>query len=387
MNLTEIENLFRKSGLIKNELNFLRYIKLIDFYQKLKLQKLKENKFMYEGHHILPKKIWKEYESDSWNIVILPARYHLLAHRLLYKCIKHSSCVYAFNQMRRVALKNGGKVTGKIYEMVKIEFSELIGKNNTGRKNTEEQNKKISDVCSGTNVYRNKTTKELKRFAVGEEPLGWEPFQLGRVRTQKSKNKLGIQMKGRIWQYNPETKDVKFFQTLLPGYTIGVPPWFDNGAYILSTYKWAYSEATGEVIRCNESDIPIGFTLGRKYDNIGFKMINNSNYIKVLDLETKTYILVDKNILPNPRYIKHGAKISDIFVITYKNKKFYSWSDVEKAFPELPKYCGPRNQKILDFVIPKKHFNQTKERQDFCMFHCGKTFKNIGFDMYKLLED
>ena len=38
-----------------------------------------------ERHHILPKAIFPEYKSESWNIVKLSAKDHFLAHYLLFK--------------------------------------------------------------------------------------------------------------------------------------------------------------------------------------------------------------------------------------------------------------------------------------------------------------
>lgn len=47
---------------------------------------------------------------------------------------------------------------------------------------------------------------------------------------------------------------------------------------------------------------------------------------------------------------------------------------------------GKRDLSILDYKIPKKHFNQTKERQQFSEENYGKTFADIGMKIKKLKE-
>ena len=158
---------------------------------------------------------------------------------------------------------------------------------------------------------------------------------------------------------------------------------------IIRTYKWAYNPDTNEVIRCAEIDIPVGFELGRdpSYVNKGFEKINQSGLCRMLDIEDKCYTLVSEDILPNPRYVKHGACVDDIYVILYKDSIYYSWVDVEREHPELPKMNKKRDISLLDYVVPKKHFNQTPDRQRFCEMHHGKTFGEIGISMRKLKED
>lgn len=382
-----IENEFTNSGLIKNNLYYNRYIKLMSYYVSIGLTKDKNKKFTHERHHILPRKIWPAFEKEKWNIVILPARAHLLAHRLLYKCIAHSSCVYSFNQMRRVAMKFGYP-TGKIYEIAREEVANLIRISNTGRKRSDDVKQRLSKAHSGTNIYRNTQTLELKRYGVNDVPEGWEPFQKGRRKSTASKQKLSEKMRERIWQFNPDTKDVKFSKELHDGYVVGVPPWMDNNAKIFSTYKWAFDPGTGDAVRCPETEIPDGYVVGRNYHNRGFEMINNSDLTLVLDVQLKKFTLINKSEVDPERHIKHGASIDDIYVFRYKSKTFYSWADMEAAFPELPKYHGSRKTlKILEYVVPKSHFNQTLARQEFCDLNHGKTFRELGISVTKLTED
>lgn len=91
-----------------------------------------------------------------------------------------------------------------------------------------------------------------------------------------------------------------------------------------------------------------------------------------------SYKYVQRSILPNDSYIPVFTSIDKMFIFEYKGKTFYSWEHVEKNFPELPKIKSKRNISILDEKIPKKHYNQTLERQQFCEKNAGKTFRDIG---------
>jgi hypothetical protein len=59
---------------------------------------------------------------------------------------------------------------------------------------------------------------------------------------------------------------------------------------------------------------------------------------------------------------------------------------VEDSVPELPFYGGPRDDSLLEFVVPNPHFNQTPECHAFCKLYTGKTFRELGFTMNKLKE-
>jgi hypothetical protein len=372
--------------LVKNKHYFDRYVKMINHYARLDIKKSKQTKGQYEMHHILPKKIWPEYEKETRNLVVLPNRVHKIVHYFLFKSIRHSSCVYAINQMCRVD-KGTHKFSTRLYDQVRREFARLISENNTGYVHSEEFKNDISKRFTGTNIYKNIKTSELKRFKVGKQPIDWIPFQTGRERSSESRAKLGANIRSRIWQYNELSKEVKFDKIIQPGFTAGVPPWFDNHAVALKDYKWLYNPITGEVKRESISNgIPEGYILGRQYDNKGFQKINEGNLVRMLDVKEKKFVLVDKFILPNSRYTPGGASIDNTYVIQYKNNTFYSWATVENAHPELPKYSGKRNMSIMEFIVPRKHHNQTKERQIFSSQYNGKTFRDIGILVIPLRE-
>ena len=384
MNLNTIIRHFISSNLIKNTHYFNRYVKFIRYYAEKYPNSTKSELGAYERHHILPVAVFPEFSKEFSNTILLPVKAHYIAHFLLYKSINHVSCVYAFNQMRRISVRLG-KPKCRLYAAVRLDFAKRISENNSGRPMTDAHKKRISARTKGTNSYRNNTTGEIKRFAINKNPENWTPFQKGRVRTIESKQQLGDKIRGRILQYHPITKDVKFVREILFEYIKGVPPWFKTSRDKLTGYTWLYNENTGEVMRTNiEHGIPEGFVVGRKYHNKGFEKINNSEYAKVLDLKLKKYCLVDKSKLSTNRYIKHGSTVDKIAFIKYNEAVYYTYLDFMAAHPEFPS-CTSRIR-LTECKVPKPHFNQSKDRQLFCEKHQGKLFKDLGISLIPLKD-
>jgi len=386
MTHSELLNVIEVSGIIRNHHYYVRYRNMMNYYIGQSLMKQSDKKGEIEGHHILPVGVWKEYKNEKCNIVNLPTRVHLIAHYLLYKCLDHPSCIFAFNQMSRVS-----RLNSRLYATHRIDLANAISLVNSGRKHTEEQCRKKSEQNKGKNNYRNMETNEIRKFKVGEQPEGWESFQTGRVRTEKSKRKLGDKIKGRKWQYNPETKEICFDYELKHGFLLGYPNWLvEDREHNFEQYKWAYCPVTGKGVRTLEDDIPEGFIRGRKYDNKGFNKINHSGLIRVLDVEKLEFVMIDQNTLETEteKYTKHGSSIDDILVFEYKGKKVYSWTEMYKLFPELPNYTKSRRNPdiIMNYVIPKPHYNQTTERTNFCEKYQGMTFQEVGINVKKLKE-
>ena len=269
-----------------------------------------------------PRKIVPEYEHEKWNMVVLPTKAHYLVHYLLYKAIKHSSCVYSFNQMRRVS-KQRGIVNCRLYASVRKDFALAIQSNNLGRTVSQECRVAASKRFANTNLYRNKDTHKIQRFIVGTQPDNWEPFQTGRVRTQISREKLGRSMKGRMWQYHPDTKDVKFTKDRLPGYVLGFPDWIlaDKVSNTQGTV-WYTNETTGQSLRLEEGQtVPPGYIRGRSYNNVGIERMNAGDKIKVINLLDKQYSLIDKHSFDPQMHMMSGSSLSNTVVYEYESKK------------------------------------------------------------------
>lgn len=370
---------------IRSNIHLDRYVKLIRYYQENICIKCVPPKGEFERHHILPIKIFPEYKKAKWNLVVLPTKAHYLAHYLLFKAISDKSCVYAFNQMRRVS-KSNGVVNCRLYEAVRKEFARLISENNTNSKMSDKVKLQLHLKFKGTNVYRNVETTKLQRFLVGKQPNGWEPFQTGRVRTKQSKDKIKKIMSGRIWQYNTNSKKVCFSKNLLDGFTLGYPGWYNGNRGILQDYKWMHDPETNEHCRIkNTLPMPEGYILGRKFKNFGFDMINNSNVFRIIDLATKTFTMINKIDFDPKLHMTAGTSIDDTFIFLYNNKIYLHYVDLLQDCPELPG-MRKRNDTINDFIVPKPYHNMTDKRKLFCSLNEGKTMKQIGLVVIKLVD-
>jgi len=340
-------------------------------------------KGLTESHHILTRSIFPKYKSQKWNIINLPVKAHYLAHYFLFKSISHRSCVYAFNQMRRVS-KSSNKLNCRLYAAVKEKFSQLISEHNSSRVHSEQEKRRRSKTMSGTNTYRNEITGELKRYKVGQEPQGWVCFQTGRAKSKKSKEKLSNKMQGRYWQHNAETKEVRFEKTLCAGFKFGFPPWFVNHRASANTVWIHHIESQRcQRLRINEP-LPDDFAFGRVFVNKGFEKVNNHGLVKVIDLVDKKFCLVSESILPNTRYIKHGTSVDSMYLYKYNNSVFTSLKDLLTYNKHLPSMKGGKSMEKT--TVPKKHFNMTAERQKFCAENYGKTFAEIGLQVISLAE-
>ena len=246
MQLGEMRQLLLDLGVVKNHHYFNRYFKLIEYYVSEELKKSRHDN--NESHHILPRAICPEFIKEKWNLVLLPAKAHYLAHYMLYRSIRHRSCVFAFNQMQRT-LSADKRLKCRLYKSMRSDLSALLSELAKNRMQTAEEKKKKSKSMSGTNTYRNRETGELKRIKVGTEPAGWEPFQTGRKHSEATKQTMSINKKGRRWQYNELTKEIKFEHELLSGFTVGYPSWLDYDKSFFRKLSWVHNEETGEALR------------------------------------------------------------------------------------------------------------------------------------------
>jgi len=385
MNMNEIELIFYSSKNTRSQLHLHRYLKLMKYYQNNACIKVKGLNGAYERHHILPRKLYPEYKNSKWNIIVLPTKAHYLAHYFLYKALSDKSCVYAFNQMRRISKKNG-KTFCRLYESVRKEFAKLISENNTGKEVSESARLALSNHHKNTNIYRNKKTGELNRITVGQQPDGWEPFQTGRIRTADSKNKIREAMSSRMWQFNAETKEVKMEKELLPGFTLGYPDWYDNGRGLIKGYVWIHNPETKVHYRIPKHDqIPDGFVTGRIYNNVGFAKINQPNLLRLIDLSTKCFVIIDKKDFDPKLHLKTGQSLEKTFVYEYKNTVYLSYLDLINACPEIPEF-GKRDDSLNHLTVPKPHYNMKDARKEFCAIHAGKTMNQIGLKVIKIAD-
>jgi hypothetical protein len=136
-----------------------RYIKFINHI----LENPNDPDQYLEGHHILPKSMFREFEKEKWNLIPLTARQHFIAHHLLWKTYKNREMVYVFMLMNHC---NGiKKINSRVYENLKKEVSE-IRSYSTSELWTQERKSKFSIRMSGENnpMYGRIRTGDTKKL-------------------------------------------------------------------------------------------------------------------------------------------------------------------------------------------------------------------------------
>ena len=250
-----------------------RYITLIDKLKHLQCDEM-------EKHHIYPRSIF----GANDDVVLVPTRWHYLLHWILYKIFDRweyrQKMIFAFNMMSRTLKKK----KGVLYEKKRMFLSEVISKNNSGRKMSVENKKKMSERTLGTAIFRDKDGNRFRTSIVDPRVMSGELVHTstGRKHSPETLKKMSENsgIKGRVMCYNEDTGKVKyFFENEIPeGYVKGCAK--DNiklrkSGYMNGKKRW-YNN--GEINkRYGEDDIvPEGFVLGRLKIN-GFTGYSNIN--------------------------------------------------------------------------------------------------------------
>ena len=159
-----------------------------------------------ERHHICPKSLFPEYEKfseHSWNGIHLTARQHFIAHWILWKALPKSNIFFAFWSMcNGWNTKNKKqKISSKIYEKLKTDFSAQIsirhsGKNNPmyGKKHSPETIQKLKEKhhrLSGKDhsCYGKHHTEETRR-KMSVSQSGKNNGMYGKHHTEEAKQKI-----------------------------------------------------------------------------------------------------------------------------------------------------------------------------------------------------
>lgn len=370
---------FEQSGLIKSKHSVDRYIKLITHFVNNKVQKIGDGSI--ESHHILPKAIWTEYRNENWNIVNLPTRWHYVAHLLLYKALKHNSCAFALNQMRRCSKS----MSATQYAKLRNHIIQLIKQVNTGKIRSLEQRKQMSLQRKGKTLYKNPETNEHKRFPINEQPENWILAQCGRKHSNLTKARISRQNSGRKWWFNPDTNEVYFSKTTKQGFVNKQPDWYNN-ALIFKNLVWTYDPVTMKAKRLSLQDVPENWEIGRNYNNVGFQVCNDENKIKVIDINEKKYILIDRDKFDPSIHVKHGKAIRDVLVYEFEGKRCYSFETFKEQFPFIPLGNVPRDRRLLETKIPKPNKRSSKLKAEFYHKHESKPFGEIGITITSFID-
>jgi len=190
----------------------------------------------YEGHHIIPKCMGGEgnaYDAQHPNIILLTAKEHYIAHRLLCEIYpKSNKLKFALRMMiNGSGTKNRFKPSSRVYERLRKEYNKIpfseetrkkmseshIGKvqsketiqkrvnANMGRRNTEETKRKISE----SNLGQKRSEETKRNISNGKKNISEETRKKlsNRIISEETKRKMSEAKKGKSrTPFSEETK-------------------------------------------------------------------------------------------------------------------------------------------------------------------------------------
>jgi|688.fasta_scaffold291475_4 hypothetical protein len=156
----------------------------------------------YEAHHILPKCMGGNGYARQWkthsNIVLLTAKEHFVAHKLLY-CIhpNNKSIFHGYRMMAKMSAKTNNRnfnISAREYEEIRVEFAKSVSGINAPSKRPEVAGK-ISEALKGRELSqesKDKVSQTLKEYFKNNE----NPFK-GKKHSDETKQKLSNSRKGK----------------------------------------------------------------------------------------------------------------------------------------------------------------------------------------------
>ena len=297
-----------------------RYIKFIEYFEN----NIPLNNF--EKHHILPKSIdmFPEYSSftkHKENCIKLPLRAHYLAHYMLAKAFKGKQW-YSFNVMNRV-YKNS-----ILYEKNRIYLSEIISKNNTGKKVKESVKKLSSERTKLMWLDEDLRAQMLKTRK--------ENYPNHSSKTKEKMSNNGIKTKIKIFFFEKEIfiKKEIFYLYEEQGWQIGCSE--QNLKKYSETSKdklFFYNPETNNMVKCIEGEQPAGYIKGRINGTQAglLKMNGDKSLITVRDIRTGEIFRINKNkFLDFPYCLQTAVPLERQKIFIFQKNMFFTYTVFEK---------------------------------------------------------
>jgi hypothetical protein len=166
-----------------------------------------------EKHHIIPRCLGGSDENE--NLIRFSAREHFICHWLLTKMTEGSNFEKMIHAMRMLKAENPNqtryetKITARVYENIKQDYSLIASKNNSGFKNgfygkhhTEEAKQRISKANTGKHLTEEQCEK-VRQSKVGKVRPAFTEEWLANIKEARQGEKNG--MYGKI--QSDETKE------------------------------------------------------------------------------------------------------------------------------------------------------------------------------------
>lgn len=226
----------------------------------------------YESHHIIPKCLGGN--NSKKNLILLTAREHFICHLLLVEIYPENQklqyAAWAFvNQIQNKNQQRHYKISGRVYERLKIIAAENISKLHTGRKDSEEVRQKKSKAHTGKKLseetlqklrkpkptgFGNKISQRLKNKKksaehiknMSESKKGKSSWSKGVKFTEEHirNNKLGQKNRREVNQLTLDGTFIKTWESIsdaVKQYGIGVSHCLMKKQKSTKGYKWEYT--------------------------------------------------------------------------------------------------------------------------------------------------
>lgn len=299
------------------------------------LRSCKVNENLYtENHHILPEALYPQYSSSQENMIRLNGRDHFLAHYYLAKGIRNKSCIFAFNQMRRIlkSLEDTDDIMklSLLYEEFRKEHSKNISENNKltfnnlPKERQEQLRKDFSERMKGkVNVrYPDGTTKRIPKdhedYTSGLAVFTRVGYKHKEDTKHKMSNSAKMENKGECYTDGIKNVYLRQDEEIPAGFVKGSK----SKGVSVEVGAWYYFPETNQNIRVKNGDeIPEGAVPGRISENncfLGTAPFFNpeENRFELVNLET-----------PIPKYFRNYISKNYFFGrSTIDNKLYFSAS-------------------------------------------------------------
>lgn len=151
--------------------------------------RVKNHDIYFEQHHIVPKCIGGS--NDISNLVLLTAREHFIAHKLLCEIYPNNEKLLLAYWLFANKMQSGNQlreysIGSREYERLKINIAKQTSIQNKGRKYSDDVKKKMSELKTGkrriprTDEHRRKLSESAK----GKQPM------LGKKHSEETKQKM-----------------------------------------------------------------------------------------------------------------------------------------------------------------------------------------------------
>lgn len=339
-----------------------------------------------ERHHIIPKAVSPDLKHDPNNIIVLTCREHYICHWMLAK-IYGGRQWYAFMMMKRVI--KGTVKNSVLFAAAKKYLSQAAIENPIEW--STEMRLKYSERLRDTVCVKHKDDfSKVKRMAVTDERyISGEYVHncQGNIKTEEQRRHhvLTCGVTGKRPFVNEEENIVRYFgpEDIIPsGFVRGrLTEYTTRMRETMLGMHFYYNPETNKQIRVKVGQIPPeGFVRGKLQGfQSGLASMNDSNRIKLFDLDDATFKMVDRlEYTKNKRLINTPG---NAYCVIIKNYLIDCCQTSRLLLRFLPNITQNSVNKII-----KTHHNCRKETSEFTLLHSGKQMSELGISVIRISE-